>query len=54
MYLGPVESQSLAALEREIVIMKSIIYVSKTANQHTQHTPPKKPKTKTAKRKMAS
>ena len=36
MYLVPVENQSLAALEREIIIMKSIIYVSETANQPPQ------------------
>lgn len=44
MYLVPVESQSLAVLEREIIVLKSIIYVSETVNQHSQHpTPPPKP-----------
>lgn len=40
MYLVPVESQRLAVLEREIIVMKSIIYVSETVNQHSQHPPP--------------
>lgn len=38
-YLVPVENQSLAAPDREIIVMKSIIYVSETANHPI---PPKK------------
>lgn len=33
MHLVPVERQRLAALGREIIIMKCVLYVSETANQ---------------------